>query len=40
MGGRGIKEKDERVNLRYIATTFVKVTMYPWYSYNMLINKK
>jgi hypothetical protein len=38
--GRGvIKEKDGGVNLQYIVSTFVNVTMYAWYNYNMLINK-
>jgi hypothetical protein len=26
-------------NLRHIANIFVNVTMYPWYNYNVLINK-
>jgi hypothetical protein len=32
---RGIKEKDGRVNLRYIVSTFINITMYPCYNYNM-----
>jgi hypothetical protein len=40
MGGEEIRRKMEGVNLTkiHILSTFVNVTMYPWYSYNMLIN--
>jgi hypothetical protein len=27
----------EGINLRYIESTFVNVTMYSWYNYNMLL---
>jgi hypothetical protein len=30
----------EGVNLRYTVSTFVNVTLYPHYKYDMLINKK
>jgi hypothetical protein len=33
-----IKEKAGGVNLRHVS--FVNVTVYPWYNYNMLIKKK
>jgi hypothetical protein len=36
-GGGGIKENEGGVNLRYIVSTFVNVTMYPQYNNN---NKK
>jgi hypothetical protein len=29
----------EGVNLRYIVSTFVNITIYPWYNCNMLIFK-
>jgi hypothetical protein len=32
MRGRDNKENDEGVNLRYIVTTFVNVTIYPQYN--------
>jgi hypothetical protein len=28
-------ENDGRVNLRYIVSTFINITMYPCYNYNM-----
>jgi hypothetical protein len=34
--GGEVKEKEE-VNLSYTVNTFVNVTMYTWYKYNMLI---
>jgi hypothetical protein len=39
MGKEEIKQKDGGVNLRYIVSAFVNVTVYPQYNYNMLMNK-
>jgi hypothetical protein len=33
----GVRMKRGRVNLKYIVSTFINVTMCPQYSYNMLI---
>jgi hypothetical protein len=35
-GKRGVKENDGGVNLRYIVSAFVNVTMYPHYNNNMI----
>jgi hypothetical protein len=39
MGGGETKENSEGVNLRYIVSTLVNVTMYPQYNNNMIIKK-
>jgi hypothetical protein len=36
-GGGGKREKDGGINLRYIVSTYVNITVYPLYNYYMLI---
>jgi hypothetical protein len=39
-GRKGKREQDGGVNLRYIVSTYVNITMYPLYNYYMLIKTK